>query len=195
VRGVPIDVFGVNPKTLGRIFSALFVGIALVGWAPTATAAPRSTDAPPVVEMGNGILSITRVAKNGFHRDVEALKTQAVADATDYCAVRGKQLRVVSLTSEKPWITLGYCKATVVFKALDAGDPELAGEPAPVAGSGRPAYVAASQPPPPVVARGKPMTTSELYAALTQLDDLRKKNILSEEEFQTEKQKLLKHTQ
>jgi hypothetical protein len=44
------------------------------------------------------------------------------------------------------------------------------------------------------VAREKPLTTSELCAALTQLDELRKKGILSEEEFQAEKQKVLRRS-
>ena len=123
------------------------------------------------------------MAKDGFHRDIEVLKTQAMEAATNFCAVRGKQLKVVSMTEEKPWITLGYFKAKLVFKALDAGDPELTSESAPV-GGGRP----------PAVAREKPLTTSELCAALTQLDELRKKGILSEEEFQAEKQKVLRRS-
>ena len=148
--------------------------------------------------MGDNTFSITRVAKDGFHRNVEALKTQALEDAASFCAARGKQLKVVDVKQEKPWFSLGYCKATVVFKALNAGDPELTAAPPPAPGSVRTIYIATSQPltaPPPPVVREKPITTSELVTALTQLDDLRKKGILTEEEFQSEKQKVLKRSQ
>jgi len=79
--------------------------------------------------------------------------------------------------------SMGYCKAKIVFKALDAGDPELAAEAVPVSGSGRIVYIATSQPPAPAVVREKPLNTSELVAALTQLDDLRKKGILTRRSF------------
>ena len=35
--------------------------------------------------------------------------------------------------------------------------------------------------------------TDDLYAQLTKLDDLRKKGILTDEEFQAEKKKILSH--
>ena len=147
--------------------------------------------------MGNNTYSITRVAKHALDRDIEALKAQAMEDATQFCAARGKQLKMVSMKEEKPWISVGYFKATIIFKALNAGDAELAGEPAPVARSERPAYMASSpQPAPaPTVAPEKLVTTGALYDALMQLDDLRKKGVLTDEEFQSEKQKVLKRSQ
>ena len=77
LRGAPVDVSGVRTKILGTVLSASWALIALVGWASTATAAPTSTDAPQVVVMGDNTYSVTCVAKNGFHRDIEALKAQA----------------------------------------------------------------------------------------------------------------------
>jgi hypothetical protein len=191
---VPVDVSGVKTKTFGTILSAFLAGIALAGCASTSAVAP----APQALAMGNNTYSITRVAKHALDRDIDALKAQAMDDATRFCAARGKQLKVVSMTAEKPWITFGYCKAKIVFKALNAGDAELTGEPAPVASSERPTYTAVSPQPAPaptVVAPEKLVTTGDLYAALMQLDDLRKKGILTEEEFQSEKQKVLRRSQ
>ena len=195
LRDVAVDVSAVNQNTSARVLSMFWVVIAFLGLASPATAAATSSDGPSVVVLGANTYSITRAAKNGFHRDVEELKALAMEDATRFCAARGKQLKVVSMTQEKPWFSMGYCKAKIVFKALDAGDPELAAEAVPVSGSGRIVYIATSQAPAPVVVREKPLNTSELYAALTQLDDLRKKGILTEEEFQSEKQKVLKRSQ
>ena len=64
-----------------------------------------------------------------------------------------------------------------------------------MAPSPQPAYMAASpQPAPPAISE-KPVTTGDLYNALMQLDDLRKKGVLTEEEFQSEKQKVLRRSQ
>jgi MFS superfamily sulfate permease-like transporter len=168
-------------------------GIALAGCASTSAVAP----APEAVAMGDNTYSITCVAKHALDRNIDALKAQAMEDATRFCAARGKQLKVVSMTEEKPWISVGYFKAKIVFKALNAGDAELASQPAPVMGSEKPAYIAASpQPAPaPTVAPEKLVTTGDLYTALMQLDDLRKKGVLTEEEFQSEKQKVLRRSQ
>jgi hypothetical protein len=147
--------------------------------------------------MGNNTYSITRVARHALDRDMDALKAEATEDATRFCAARGKQLKVVSMKEEKPWISVGYFKATIVFKALNAGDPELTAAPASYAAGQPPAYMASSpQPAPaPTAAPEKPVTTGDLYNALMQLDDLRKKGILTDEEFQSEKQKVLKRSQ
>ena len=145
--------------------------------------------------MGNNTYSITRVARHALDRDIDALKAQAMEDATRFCATRGKQLKVVSMTEEKPWISVGYFKATIIFKALNAGDPELTSASAPVAAYAQPTYMASTPPPAPTAAPEKPVTTGDLYTALMQLDDLRKKGILTDEEFQSEKQKILKRSQ
>ena len=178
-------------KTFGTILSAFLAGIALAGCAST-TATGR---APEVEALGNNTYSITRVAKHALDRNIDALKAEAMEDATQYCAARGKQLKVVSMKEEKPWISVGYFKATIIFKALNAGDPELTSASAPVAAYAQPTYMASTPPPAPTAAPEKPVTTGDLYTALMQLDDLRKKGILTDEEFQSEKQKILKRSQ
>ena len=133
--------------------------------------------------MGDNTYTVTRVAKTGFVRHTDELRAEALDDAAKFCAERGKQLKVVKVTESKPSLMfLGYAKANVVFKALDAGDPELKSEPAPAELAGRAAL--------PVVIE-RPLTTDELVSELTKLDDLRKKGILTDEEFQAEKKKVL----
>lgn len=138
--------------------------------------AAKSQVAPPVVPMGDNTYSITREAGNGFTRDTDKLKAEAMDDAVKFCASQGKQLKVVTTSEEKPLYTLGYAKAKIIFKALDAGDPELTREPAPL------------------VLSEKPAVAGDLYTELLKLDDLRKRGILTDEEFQSEKKKVLKHS-
>lgn len=151
----PAMIFpGVNTRTVGRIPSALAICVALAGCASNMH----------VVSMGNNTYTITRDAVTVFSRNTEVLKAQAKEDAAKFCASKGKQLKVVDITVEKPRLTTGYAKAKIVFQAVDAEDSS------------------------PTVA---PATVDLLYAELIKLDDLRKRGILTEEEFQAEKKKVL----
>jgi len=173
-----LDLFGaldegsaVNPITLGRTLSAACMCVTLIG-----CASASHDDAPKVVELGNDTYSITCEAKNAFHRDTEKLKADASAAAAGYCAAQGKQMKLVSLTSDLPMFSTGYAKAKIVFKALNAGDPGL------LASENTTAVAAPAE---------RSLTTDDLYNELLKLDDLRKKGILTDEEFQSEKKKVL----
>lgn len=136
--------------------------------------------------MGNDTYSITCEAKNAFDRDSDRLKDDATAAANNYCASQGKQMKLVSLTSVVPLFSTGYAKAKIVFKALNPGAPEVANEAAPAA-----APAPAFAPAPAVEPAKRSLTTDDLYVQLSKLDDLRKKGILTDDEFQAEKRKLL----
>ena len=135
--------------------------------------AAKPVEAPPVVPQADGTFSITLTATNGFMRDTDKLKGDIQDQATAYCTSLGKQMKVVSLTSKKPLFSMGYISANIIFRALNPGETYSAGAPAALA---------------PVE---PPLTTDELVAALTKLDDLRKKGILTDEEFLVEKKKVL----
>jgi hypothetical protein len=156
----------VNAKTLSRALAVLGGCAALMGCAST----PKAN----VVSMGDGTYSITLQASSGLTRNTEKLKAEATAEATRFCAKQGKQLKVIALTDERPLYTMGYASARIVFKPLDAGDPGLT-----------------SEPPVPVATVATPAPSGDLYAELTKLDELRKKGILTEKEFQSEKKKVL----
>jgi len=174
----PEKLRAVNTNSLGRVFSAGFLSLALVGVALAGTTLHTT-------ELGDNTYQIVCKATSAFTRDVEAMKAEAQAAAEQYCTVHGKQIKVISLTAQKPFFSTGYASATITFKAYNAGDPALT---APVAAPGTVAAPAAPPPPP-------PMTTTDLYNDLLKLDDLRKRGILTEEEFQAEKKKLLSHSQ
>jgi len=169
------DVAAVKTITLARFFSLLGISLALLG-APVALSASSHSATIELLPLSDGTFSITATAKTGFSRDTEKLKAEASDEAAKYCASLGKQLKVVELTAKKPWFSLGYASATIVFKAVNPGEPEVA--------ASAPGASAA-----PVAERT--ISTDELVSELTKLDDLRKKGILSDEEFQIEKKKVL----
>ena len=146
----------VKTRTVGKIPFALAICLALAGCASNSH----------VVPMGNSTYSITREAVTVFSRDTEALKAKAKDDAAQFCASKGKQLKVLDITADKPRLATGYAKAKIVFQAVDAVDSDRVSRPAPV----------------------------DLYSELIKLDELRKKSILTEEEFQLEKKKVLKRS-
>ena len=131
------------------------------------------------VNQGDGTLAITVEAKTAFNRDVDSMKVAARVAAAGYCSAQSKQLQVISIAGKKPWFSTGFTSATIIFKAVDPNSPEIA------------QATAAS----PVAAPTSIVqSTDDLYAALTKLDDLRKRGILTDDEFQAEKKKILSHT-
>jgi hypothetical protein len=177
----------VNSRTLGKLLSASCLCVALTGYASS------HDNVEDAVSLGNNTYSIKVEAKNALHRDVDVLRTEANEAAATYCAEHGKELKVISVTDKLPVFGLGYAYAKITFKALNPGDPELTAVPmaAPAAAVGQ-VYIA--PPPAPAAPVERHLTTDELYNELVKLDDLRKKGILTDEEFQAEKKKLLNHS-
>jgi hypothetical protein len=147
-----------------------------VAWAgcKSVVTKPKSTVEP----VGDNTYALTLEGGSAWDRDMDALKARAQQSAQDYCTNQSKQFKLLTITAEKPLLLTGYASATVTFKALNAGDPELTAEPS------APAMATAAP---------RPAPPSDTYAKLIRLDELRKKGILSEEEFQAEKQKILSH--
>jgi len=138
---------------------------------------------PQFSEIGQNTVSVTHWAETGFERDTDKLKDLALKDAADYCAKQHKELKVISTTLKRPKVPLtGFAYAKVVFKALASDDPELHASITPIADAASPAAAISAQPASP---------TDSLYSDLMKLDDLRKRGILTDEEFQAQKKKRL----
>jgi hypothetical protein len=144
----------------------------------------RATPSLEIVPLDHDTFELTRSAKNKFTHNVAKLRTQALEDATAYCAKLHKELKVVSITDDEPTIPFTrYIKVKIVFKALDANDPELH---VPVLAR------KATDSTPLVVENAAPQTeTDALYKSLNELDDLRKRGLLTEDEFQAKRKKLV----
>jgi hypothetical protein len=182
LRGPPGDFPPVNTKPLLKIFT-----VSLLALAFSARASAHDDIGTPV-GAGSNTFSITVTASNALMRDTDKLKDEATEAANNFCASQNKVIKVLTLTKKSPRFSLGYCTATIVFMSLSPGDPALL-PPAPV-----PAFAAAPVEYAPAPAAPRTLTTDELVAELTKLDDLRKKGILTDDEFQAEKKKVLSHT-
>ena len=113
-------------------------------------------------------------------------KAEAFQEASQYCAKLGKSLQVISTHEASPPYILGnFPKAEIQFMCLDAKDAEL----------NRPKLRKEADT---VIEIKKDIRTkdesvkpNDVYTELIKLDDLRKKGIISEAEFEVQKKKLL----
>jgi hypothetical protein len=163
------------------MLAAAFASLALMGCASNSG----------IVPMGNNTYMVTRQAATGFSGS-GTLKADALHEAAKFCADQGKELKVVAITEAKPpYILANFPKAEVVFKALNAGDPELKSDSG-IDPSGIQIKVGERPPTQPAIdINEKQATANDLYIKLTQLDDLHKKGILTDAEFDAEKKKIL----
>jgi len=137
-----------------------------------------------IVSLGDDTYAATRTASTGWVRNTDKLKALALGDAAAYCAKLQKELKVLNTTTDRPGAPLmGIAYAKVVFKALDANDPELR---TPVLGTSPEGVTHAAAVAPPAKSK-----TAIFYDDLMLLDDLRKRGLLTDEQFEARKQKLL----
>ena len=163
----------------------LFASAALVLGIFAATGHGKETDG--IVALGDDTYALTRTASTGWARDTGKLKARALEEAAQFCAKRNKEMKVLSTTTDKPSVPLmGIAYAKVVFKALDANDPELH-EPVMATSPDGVTQVGTVAPHPKT-------KTDILYSDLTKLDELRKRGLLTEEEFQARRKKLLEES-
>lgn len=138
----------------------------------------RAQNVSKVESLGDNTYSVTVSATNKFTRNTAKLKAAGIEAATQFCAKEGRRFKLVSATENKSMYLVGDMAATkITFKALNEGDPELAGPADAMVG------------PAPV-----PTATDSLYEELIKLDDLRKKGILTDEEFMAQKKKVLERS-
>lgn len=144
-----------------------------------------------VVPIGKDTYMVSRQAATGFSGS-GTLKAEALQEASKYCEKQGKKLQVVSTSeAQPPYILANFPKAEIQFMCLDANDPQLQ----------RPRL---EKSPDVVIKRDDTIKgdvdirtkeesnkSPDLYTELIKLEDLRKKKILTEEEFQIQKKLLL----
>ena len=167
------------PLTRLFSFAGLFLALSQGLWAASVST---------MESMGDNTFAITRTATSGFDRDVRKFRQEAEQDAVKYCTSQGKMLKVVAVTSDRPHFGGGFASARIIFRALEPGDPALTAVEAPVPGAvavGTGQSVAA---PTGVL----PTYAGDLYSEILKLDDLRKRGLLSDKEFEQQKKKLLK---
>ncbi|HEY5551071.1 MAG TPA: SHOCT domain-containing protein [Opitutaceae bacterium] len=156
--------------------SPLFRLFLLLALALSAGAAWAQSD-PKFESLGDDTYTVSVHATHKFTRNTKKLTALAIEAAEAFCAKDGKVMKLVSTDDKRGMYGVGgFATATITFKALPPGAAELA--------------TAQSQQP--QVRAPLPATpTDSLYDELLKLDDLRKRGILTDEEFDAEKKKVL----
>ncbi|HEY3756508.1 MAG TPA: SHOCT domain-containing protein [Opitutaceae bacterium] len=154
-----------NTPAFRRLFAAAAVVALLAGCHSTTS---------KVVSQGDNLFTVTRESTNVLNRNEADMKQLAEDDAAKYCEQRGKQLQIVKVATDKPDFRDGFVSVTVTFRAVDSGQIS-----APAMGLGDVA----------------PPGSSEFYRKLKELEDLRKSGVISEDEFEAAKKKILAQVQ
>ena len=163
----------------------------ILGIAALSFALQACVSNPGVVQLSPDTYIITRTDKAGIFGNAARMKADVIQEANDFAAAQGKVAIPIS-THEKPMGTGPAQFATMEyqFRVVSKDDPEY----------GR----ATLLPGPDVVIqddktidvtiddkRQESEPSKDVYTELLKLDDLRSRGILSEEEFQEQKRRLL----
>lgn len=150
------------------------------------------TSSSGVVKTGPDTYMISRSEK-GFKGTSGAVKAAALAEANHWCQTHGKVMKVIS-SSQKDMVPMtSDASAEIHFKALDPNDPETKSSTDSIGLDNK-------------VFRGsenvnrfsfegeirkKTITSKDRYSELLKLGELRDKGLITKEEFEKEKKKLL----
>lgn len=153
----------------------IFVAAILTGCATTSGVAPIGEDTFMISRNGAGFWSSTA-----------QIKAEALKDADNFCTQKGKKLQVVRTNQHEASGRPGdFPGAEVEFMCLGKNDPELN---RPKLRKEADSVIEIKQD---VRTTGSVTKSKDAYTELIKLDDLRKKGILTEAEFQEQKRKLL----
>ena len=138
-----------------------------------------------IISVGKDTYMVSRQAATGFSGS-GTLKADAIEEAAEFCMERDKLLQIISTwEAEPPFIMANFPKAEVQFMCLDEGDRELV----------RPSL---DQQANSILEVRKDVTvivkddgTQDMYSELLKLKDLLDKKIITQEEFNLQKAKLL----
>ncbi len=90
-----------------RVVTASFMLLVMTGCAVPSTG---------VVTLEEGLYKVTRSTNAGAFYDSQQLKAEAVQEATESCAKRGKRYRLVDITQRPPRPLGGWPEAEVLFR-------------------------------------------------------------------------------
>lgn len=133
---------------------------------------------PSVVQLSQDTYLLSRSDAGGAFANTAALKAGVIRDANAFAESKGKVAIPISSNAKRPGI--GFPSFDYQFRLVDKDSPEARSE-VPVVVGGKASTHSDASP-------GAPL---DLYTELTRLDELRKKGMLTDAEFDAQKQKLL----
>jgi hypothetical protein len=141
----------------------------------------------PAIPMGNDTYMISQTSAGGVFKSMSSLKAEVMQRANAFAASKGK-VAIPLAAKESPAYPGHMPNFEYQFRLVDATDARAEG----AALIQRPDVVVdvhnGAPSPPAAAPTGK---SPDLYTELLKLDDLRKRGILSDQEFEAQKAKLL----
>ncbi|MFN0012609.1 MAG: SHOCT domain-containing protein [Phycisphaerales bacterium] len=145
---------------------------------------------PGIVQLSPDTYLLAREDKAGIFGNAQALKAGVIRDANAFAEKQGKVAIPVSSRGTPAW-PLHFATFEYQFRVVDKNDPEAQGAvlvpraDITVQVTGAPSGTAPPHDPP---------RSPDLYTELNRLDELRKRGLLTDAEFEAEKRALLKRS-
>ena len=138
--------------------------------------------APELVQISPGVYMLTDEDKGGIFGNSAKMKADVIRKANDFAASQGK-VAIPVTTHETPMSFGHFATFEYQFRLVNPDSPEARG----VNTLGPMPSVSVQK----IETKDSTPKSKDTYAELMKLDDLRKKGIITEEEFQAEKKKVL----
>lgn len=135
-----------------------------------------------IVQLSKDTYAITGSNFQGIFTNVSALKAKTVEEANAFAQSHGKVAVIESYKLHRPLVG-GFTSVKYQFKLVDKKDVGKVEDPVEES--------ADSDIQKDVSRKDENVKSSDLYTELMKLEELRKKNVLTEEEFQAQKKRLL----
>jgi hypothetical protein len=114
-----------------------------------------------VVQVSDNVYKISLKSAGGMFADEVKMRSEVVSQANDFAASKGKVAVEITIHSDRP-IALGLPKVEYVFKLVDKASDEA------------PTH-----------------KSNDVYDEIIRLDDLRKKGLITDAEYEAQKSKIL----
>ncbi len=143
---------------------------------------------PGIVKLSQDTYMLSRTDKGGVFGNTSAMKADVIREANEFAASQGKIAIPISL-NESPMYIGHFASVDYQFRVVDESDPEARR----INLVPRPNVVIEKTEKTTMDVNTKDQTNrpKDIYPELLKLDDLRKRGILSQEEFDAQKKKLL----
>lgn len=144
---------------------------------------------PGVVKLSPDTYMLSRTDKGGIFGNAAAMKAEVIREANEFAESQGKVAIPVGLRETPLLVGRQFASVEYQFRVVDKSDPEAKRTslvPRPDVVIEKTEKVQAD-----ITTKDKTEPRRDVYAELLKLDDLRKRGILTEAEFQAQKQKLL----
>jgi hypothetical protein len=144
---------------------------------------------PGIVPLSPDTYMLSRTDKGGIFGNASAMKADVIREANEFAAGQGKIAIPISMHETPLAVGARFASVEYQFRVVDKNDPEARR----VSLVPRPDIVIEKTEKSSIDVKTKDQTDrpKDVYAELIKLDDLRKRGILTEAEFEAQKKKLL----